>query len=72
MSIFTKIFKPGNENHKVVSSPDILHEKTKMSTVMSEKVKFSIDGKECTADKGLNLVEAAIENGVYIPTLCHL
>ena len=72
MSIFTKIFKHENKDHKVVSSPDILNEKTKMSTVMSEKVKFSIDGKECTADKGLNLVEAAKENGVYIPTICHL
>ncbi|MCD4697814.1 MAG: (2Fe-2S)-binding protein [Bacteroidales bacterium] len=39
---------------------------------MSEKIKFSIDGKSCTADKGTNLVDAAKENGIYIPTLCHL
>jgi len=39
---------------------------------MSDKVKFKIDGKECSADKGLNLVEAAKQNGIYIPTLCHL
>jgi [NiFe] hydrogenase diaphorase moiety small subunit len=39
---------------------------------MSEKIKFIIDGKECFAEKGANLIEAAKENGVYIPTLCHL
>ena len=39
---------------------------------MSEKIKFTIDGKACTADKGTNIVDAAKTNGVYIPTLCHL
>jgi [NiFe] hydrogenase diaphorase moiety small subunit len=39
---------------------------------MSEKVRFTIDGKQCTADSGMNLVDAARENGSYIPTLCHL
>jgi len=39
---------------------------------MSETVKFTIDGKHCTAEKGSNLVEAAKINGIYIPTLCHL
>lgn len=39
---------------------------------MSEKIKFTIDGKGCTADKGTNIVDAAKANGVYIPTLCHL
>lgn len=39
---------------------------------MEQKIKFTIDGKECIADKGLNLVDAAKENGIYIPTLCHL
>ncbi|MEZ5196191.1 MAG: 2Fe-2S iron-sulfur cluster-binding protein [Bacteroidales bacterium] len=39
---------------------------------MSEKIKFTIDGKECTTEKGTNLVEAAKNNGIYIPTLCHL
>ena len=36
------------------------------------KIKFKIDGKEYTAEDGQNLVEAAAENGVYIPTLCYL
>ncbi|MEZ5082010.1 MAG: 2Fe-2S iron-sulfur cluster-binding protein [Bacteroidales bacterium] len=67
-----KLFKSGNGNHQIVADTEINHEKSKISTVMSEKVKFSIDGKQCTADKGINLVEAAKENGVYIPTLCHL
>lgn len=39
---------------------------------MSETVKFTIDGKQCTAGKGTNLVDAAKQNGIYIPTLCHL
>ncbi len=39
---------------------------------MSETIKFTIDGKECTAQKGQILVDAAADNGVYIPTLCHL
>jgi [NiFe] hydrogenase diaphorase moiety small subunit len=39
---------------------------------MEQKIKFTIDGKECIANKGLNLVDAAKENGIYIPTLCHL
>lgn len=38
---------------------------------MSEKVKFTIDGKECTGTKGQNIVEAAADNGIYIPVLCH-
>lgn len=39
---------------------------------MSEQVKFTIDGKACTTEKGTNLIQAAKENGVYIPILCHL
>lgn len=38
---------------------------------MSKKIKFTIDGKECTSEPGKYLVEAARENGVYIPTLCN-
>ncbi len=39
---------------------------------MSESIKFSIDGKHLTATKGSNMVDAARQNGIYIPTLCHL
>ncbi|MCB0806758.1 MAG: (2Fe-2S)-binding protein [Bacteroidales bacterium] len=39
---------------------------------MNDQVKFTIDGKQCTAEKNTNLVEAAKMNGIYIPTLCHL
>lgn len=38
---------------------------------MSKKIKFIIDGNECQADEGKYLVEAAGDNGVYIPTLCN-
>ncbi|MCD4729471.1 MAG: (2Fe-2S)-binding protein [Bacteroidales bacterium] len=49
-----------------------VHENTNRSTDMNEKVKFTIDGKECFAERGSNLVEAAKQHGIYIPTLCHL
>lgn len=34
-------------------------------------VKFKIDGKECMAEEGMMLVDAAAENNIYIPTLCN-
>jgi [NiFe] hydrogenase diaphorase moiety small subunit len=39
---------------------------------MSETVKFTIDGKDCQGTKGQYLVDAAADNGVYIPVLCHM
>ena len=36
-----------------------------------ESVKFKIDGRVCTAQKGQNLIEAAKANGIFIPTLCY-
>ncbi len=38
---------------------------------MSDTVKFTIDGKECTGRKGQTIVQAAKDNGVYIPVLCY-
>ena len=38
---------------------------------MATKVTFKIDGRECSTQEGKMLVEAARENGVYIPTLCN-
>jgi len=38
---------------------------------MSE-IKFTIDGRECTARPGQTIVEAARDNGIYIPVLCHV
>ncbi|MFP4466323.1 MAG: 2Fe-2S iron-sulfur cluster-binding protein [Candidatus Goldiibacteriota bacterium] len=38
---------------------------------MATFVKFTIDGRECMAEEGTQLVEAAKENNVYIPTLCN-
>jgi len=32
---------------------------------------ITIDGKECKAKSGQTIVEAAAENGIYIPVLCH-
>lgn len=39
---------------------------------MSEKVSFTIDGKTLTAEAGQFIVDAAAEQGVYVPTLCHM
>ena len=38
---------------------------------MSNTINFTIDGKACTTEPGKYLVEAAKENGIYIPTLCN-
>lgn len=37
----------------------------------SQFVRFTIDGTECMAARGQYLVDAARENGVFIPTLCN-
>ncbi len=38
---------------------------------MGDKVKVTIDGKELEVEKGKTILEAARENGIYIPTLCY-
>lgn len=38
---------------------------------MNQIVKFTIDNIECLAEKGTYLVDAAKENGIFIPTLCN-
>jgi len=35
------------------------------------KVTFTIDGLEISADKGMNILEAALDNNIYIPHLCY-
>jgi [NiFe] hydrogenase diaphorase moiety small subunit len=35
------------------------------------EIRFTIDGRECLAEPGQTIVEAAKANGVYIPVLCH-
>ena len=39
---------------------------------MEEKIKFILDDKVCTAKPGQTIMEAARENGVFIPSLCYL
>ena len=34
-------------------------------------MKIFINDKECTASKGQTLLQVALDNGFYIPTLCH-
>lgn len=34
-------------------------------------VMIEIDGRQIQAEEGMNLLEAALQNGVYIPHLCH-
>ena len=38
---------------------------------MATFARFTLDGKPCLAENGSHLVDAARENGVYIPTLCN-
>lgn len=35
-------------------------------------IQMKLDGKTITARAGANLVDVALENGVYIPTLCYM
>ncbi|MDD8027357.1 MAG: 2Fe-2S iron-sulfur cluster-binding protein [Acidobacteriota bacterium] len=37
---------------------------------MSNIIKITIDGRECTARPGQTVLEAAAANGIYIPSLC--
>ncbi|MCK9449501.1 MAG: 2Fe-2S iron-sulfur cluster-binding protein [Bacteroidales bacterium] len=39
---------------------------------MDNQIIFTIDGKECRAAAGTYIVEAARQNGVFIPTLCNM
>jgi len=35
------------------------------------KINFTIDGQKISANSGLTVLEAALENGIYIPHICH-
>ncbi len=35
------------------------------------KIMLTINGKECITEEGKMVLEAARQNGIYIPTLCH-
>ena len=85
MSIFKKLFGKKSsigsavekkEEVKIEATVDsetkIEEDKEIKHKAMSEKIKFTIDGKECLADKGQNVLDAALDNGVYIPFLCHV
>lgn len=36
-----------------------------------EQITLLVDGKELTVQKGLTILEAALQNNIYIPHLCH-
>lgn len=38
---------------------------------MNKQITFTIDQKECTSEAGKYIVDAARDNGIYIPTLCN-
>lgn len=40
--------------------------------MMTNDINFTIDGRECIAAKGQYILQAARDNGIYIPTLCNL
>jgi len=35
------------------------------------KVNLTVDGRKITAEAGMSVLEAALQNGIYIPYLCH-
>ena len=39
---------------------------------MNDKIKIVIDGKECLTEPGKSIIDAAKDNGIYIPSLCHV
>ena len=39
---------------------------------MDKMINLTIDGKACTVKKGETILDAARQNDIYIPTLCHL
>lgn len=39
---------------------------------MNEKIRIFIDGKECFTERGKTVIDAAKDNGIYIPSLCHV
>ena len=39
---------------------------------MSEKIKFILDDKVCYATPGQTIMDAARENGIFIPSLCYV
>jgi [NiFe] hydrogenase diaphorase moiety small subunit len=39
---------------------------------MSDKIKIKIDGVNCETEKGHYIIDAARNNGIYIPTLCNI
>ena len=39
---------------------------------MDDKIKIIIDGKECITERGKTVLDIANENGIYIPSLCHM
>ena len=39
---------------------------------MEKMINLTIDGKPCTVKKGETILDAARQNEIYIPTLCHL
>jgi bidirectional [NiFe] hydrogenase diaphorase subunit len=43
-----------------------------MSSTSLGILTLKIDGKECGAREGQTVLDVAEENGIYIPTLCHL
>lgn len=39
---------------------------------MKDKIKIIIDGKEIFTEPGKSIIDAAADNGIYIPSLCHV
>jgi NADH dehydrogenase/NADH:ubiquinone oxidoreductase subunit G len=38
---------------------------------MDRKILLTMDGRDIEANPGQTILDVAIENGIFIPTLCH-
>jgi [NiFe] hydrogenase diaphorase moiety small subunit len=81
VKLSAKSVKPVNKSIKATVKPKTKTKAKKMTPVIktkssarkggkSAKIEFSIDGVDCTAINGQSIVEAAGDNGIYIPVLC--
>jgi len=64
----------GKKSIEKKSEPDIEHQEKKENNPvkMNNTIKFKIDGVIYEAEKGQYIIDAANQNGIYIPTLCNI
>lgn len=80
MGLFNNLFGKKSKEHKTQIPPEAGVDKTRVGseetevneTDLDRQIKFTIDNKECIGHPNQNILDAAIENGIFIPSLCHM